>query len=457
MNKDVSATNDSWKRAIAATHERFSLAADRGSDQEIDTTLRAGVTMQGTNLWVLIFAIVIASVGLNVNSTAVIIGAMLISPLMGSIMGVGYGAGIYDFALVRRSLKNLGIATLISMITSTLYFLISPLTTAQSELLARTTPSIWDVLIAFFGGMAGIIGVTRKNKSNVIPGVAIATALMPPLCTSGYGLATGEWRYFFGAFYLFTINCVFIAAATALAIGGFKVRRKQFVDAQAETRVRYSMATAVVVTLLPSLYLAYNLVNEEFFRTRAAQFVREQLVFAGTHVDNLTINAKSRDIQVSLIGEVVDKKALNDISARLAAAGLRDASLQIFQTGDQRVDVAKLRTSLLGELYRDSQLSLEKKQGELQDLQQQVEGMQLKEKRFEGVPAEVYALYPQIKEVLLSTARSWSVDKGQSDVNTIIMTLAIDGRFSDSDKAKVESWLKARTQSDSVRLLVQGR
>ena len=149
--------------------------------------------MRGATPWILIFAIFVASVGLNVNSTAVIIGAMLISPLMGPIMGAGLGVAVYDFELVKRSLTNLGVATLISILVSALYFSLTPLQQTQSELLARTSPTIWDVLIALFGGLAGIVGITRKEKSNVIPGVAIATALMPPVCTAGFGIATGQW------------------------------------------------------------------------------------------------------------------------------------------------------------------------------------------------------------------------------------------------------------------------
>ncbi|PJC19082.1 MAG: hypothetical protein CO066_00930, partial [Comamonadaceae bacterium CG_4_9_14_0_8_um_filter_60_18] len=197
---------------------RFDLRHDQADTAEIDATFRGGVEFRGTNLWVLMFAIVIASIGLNVNSTAVIIGAMLISPLMGPIMALGYGAGINDSALMRSSLFNLGLAALISLIASTLYFLVTPLTLAHSELLARTTPSIWDVLIALFGGLAGVIGATRRIKSNLVPGVAIATALMPPLCTAGYGLATGNLSYFLGAFYLFAINSVFIAIATLMMV-----------------------------------------------------------------------------------------------------------------------------------------------------------------------------------------------------------------------------------------------
>ena len=189
-------------RLSHALADRFSLFADKAEDVEIERRIRDGVELSGATPWVLIFAIFVASVGLNVNSTAVIIGAMLISPLMGPIMGAGLGVAIYDFELVKRAISNLGIATAISLIVSTLYFSISPLQDAQSELLARTTPTVWDVLIAIFGGLAGIVGATRQEKSNVIPGVAIATALMPPICTAGFGIVSGQWNFVGGALYL---------------------------------------------------------------------------------------------------------------------------------------------------------------------------------------------------------------------------------------------------------------
>ena len=205
---------DRWKRVKAY----FNLLNDREDEQQVIEQVSAGVVFRGTNLWILMFAILIASLGLNVNSTAVIIGAMLVSPLMGPIIGMGLAVGIGDYDLLRRALKNYGVATLISIVTATVYFVISPLGEARSELLARTSPTLFDVLIAFCGGAAGVLALTTKSKGQVIPGVAIATALMPPLCTAGYGLATAQWSYFFGAFYLFFINTVFIATATFLGV-----------------------------------------------------------------------------------------------------------------------------------------------------------------------------------------------------------------------------------------------
>ena len=203
-----------WKKIKEYTQ----LREDTDYEATVDYISKS-VVFRGMNVWILVFAIIVASVGLNVNSTAVIIGAMLISPLMGPISGIGLAIGILDDDLLRKSLKNLGIMVLISLVASTFYFLISPLGDAQSELLARTRPTIFDVFIAFFGGLAGIVAISRKSQSiTVISGVAIATALMPPLCTAGFGLATLQLKYFFGAFYLFFLNSFFIALATFLTV-----------------------------------------------------------------------------------------------------------------------------------------------------------------------------------------------------------------------------------------------
>lgn len=198
--------------------------------------IKRDIDFKGFNVWILILAIFIASIGLNVNSTAVIIGAMLISPLMGPIMGVGLSIGINDLFTLKRSLRSFGIAVIVSLVTSTLYFSITPLSDAQSELLARTQPNLLDVFIAFFGGLAGILAGSRKEKNNVVPGVAIATALMPPLCTAGYGIGTGQWNYFLGAFYLFLINSIFIAIATSLVVRYLKFPLTELPDKRTERK-----------------------------------------------------------------------------------------------------------------------------------------------------------------------------------------------------------------------------
>lgn len=247
--------------------DRFDLHANDALKLQTIEQIRKGVEFKGTNLWVLIFAIFIASLGLNTNSTAVIIGAMLISPLMGPIMGIGLGVGIQDFNLIKRSFKNLAIATIISIITSSIYFYISPLSEASSELLARTYPTTYDVLIALFGGMAGIVAVASRDRGNVVPGVAIATALMPPLCTAGYALATWQLNYFLGAFYLYFINSVFISFATYIGCRIFKLStvHNQSDGVKSEKVKRYVMLV-VIVTLIPSIYMAYNIIRTSILK-----------------------------------------------------------------------------------------------------------------------------------------------------------------------------------------------
>jgi uncharacterized hydrophobic protein (TIGR00271 family) len=229
-----------WISLKAFLHKLASI--EEGTDEKGSIEgIRRDVEFKGVNVWILVASIFIASIGLNTNATAVIIGAMLISPLMGPIIGTGLAVGIMDFALLKKSLRNFATTVAISILTSTLYFAISPLSEVQSELLARTTPTIFDVGIAFFGGLAGIVAGSRREKSNVVPGVAIATALMPPLCTAGFGLATGNLSFFFGAMYLFFINSVFISFATIIIVRYLKFQRVGFVDARTETRARYGI------------------------------------------------------------------------------------------------------------------------------------------------------------------------------------------------------------------------
>ena len=232
--------------------------------------IKQSISFRGSNLWILACAIVIASVGLNVNSTAVVIGAMLISPLMGPIVGAGFALAVFDFELLKRCGKNLLIATIVSLVVSAIYFFISPFKDAQPELLARTSPTIYDVLIAFFGGLVGVIALTRVEKGNPIPGVAIATALMPPLCTAGYGLAMGNFSYFFGAFYLYSINCFFICIATYFIVRYLKYTPVQFKNIRFEKQIRYGISFLLVLMIVPSFYLAYNLLKEKEFHVNVS-------------------------------------------------------------------------------------------------------------------------------------------------------------------------------------------
>ncbi len=441
-----------WRTQLS---ELFSLQADKADDLTIDESLRAGVVMRGTNLWLLIFAIFVASIGLNVNSTAVIIGAMLISPLMGPIMGVGYGIGIYDFALVRNALANLAVAVFISLCTSVLYFLLSPLTQAQSELLARTTPTIWDVLIALVGGLAGIVAVTRKEKSNVLPGVAIATALMPPLCTAGFGLANGNWAFFGGAFYLFTINCVFIALASALVVHGFHVKEKVFIDAKVAARVKTSVMLVTILTVVPSIFLAYRLVQDEVFKVRANQFVERNIASKRSYVTQVSIDPGSRLIEVTVIGDYLDTQRLAAIEGQLTSAGLPETKLEVRQQDDrQKVDVVSLKTSLLSDLYTKSQQVIEKKDQEILQLQKQVNAQQMTEEQMKSLPAELNALFPQITQIWLSHGIGWQQSTGAQPENVLLINLATTQGITPAERAKLDAWLAARLKGLRLKLVI---
>ncbi len=277
----------------------FRLETELDEFQNVDSEIKKGIVFKGTNLWILVFAIIIASVGLNMNSTAVIIGAMLISPLMGPINGMGYSLATYDFELFRNALKNFLFAVAASLSASTIYFTLSPISTAHSELLARTSPTIYDVIIAFVGGMAGIIAIASKNKGNTIPGVAIATALMPPLCTAGYGLATAQFDFFFGAFYLFTINTVFIALSSIAVSKILNFPILQSMDSYHKLTIRRIIGFTLAIVFIPSIYFGYLLVQKERLTNNADKFIQHV-----GHIDNAYLLKSQLDIEKKKISLV---------------------------------------------------------------------------------------------------------------------------------------------------------
>ena len=287
-------------RPLRRLLQLINLESDLDDFDNIHETIEKELVFKGTNLWILVFAILVASVGLNMNSTAVIIGAMLISPLMGPINGIGYSIATYDMPLFKQALKNFSFAVLAGLFASTTYFAISPISTAHSELLARTSPTIYDVLIAFFGGMAGIVAIPSKKKGNVIPGVAIATALMPPLCTAGYGLATGQFTYFFGALYLFTINTVFIALSALLISQVLKLPIRGIIDESQKRRINQMISFVLALVLIPSIYFGYNLVQKENFIESATRYVDNVAVVEGNYLLKNEIDPKTRIIQACL-------------------------------------------------------------------------------------------------------------------------------------------------------------
>lgn len=436
---------------LKRVRHRFSLLADKAEDSEIERRIRDGVELSGATPWILIFAILIASVGLNVNSTAVIIGAMLISPLMGPIMGAGLGVAVYDFALVKRALTNLAIATFISLVVSALYFYISPLHDARSELLSRISPTIWDVLIALFGGLAGLIGITRKEKSNVIPGVAIATALMPPVCTAGFGIAARQWEFVAGALYLYTINCVFIGLATVIGIGILRLKRHGFADQQVERRVKISLFILAIGTAIPSAYLAVKLVNEELFKSNANKFITEQFSLKDTQVANSKIDPKTRTIELALIGLPLSASTLQNIEGRLAVAQLEGTKIIVHQTGDNKVDVTALKAGLLSDLYLNGQDALRKKDEQLKKLEQEIATKNAILINSDDIFAELRAQYPTVSSIFVGQGVDLNSDHSAKK-ELIQLSIRSTKALSASDKIRIENWFKVRVKTEAVLL-----
>lgn len=438
-------------------HDRFNLEEDKAAEEEIIENVKKGIEFRGMNLWVLIFAIFIASIGLNVNSTAVIIGAMLISPLMGPIMGIGLGIGINDFELIKKSFKNLGVSVLISVLTSTFYFLITPLSDAQSELLARTTPTIWDVFIALFGGLAGIVAATRKSISNVIPGVAIATALMPPLCTAGFGLATGNLSYFFGAFYLFFINSVFISLATYVIVRFMKFQKKEFLDPLRERKVKRSIVAVVLITIIPSVIMAYNIVNRTFIEKNIQQFIQNELNFPNVQIISRNVNFDSSrvKIEVFMLGSPVESSMIDLAKKKLAKYKLENADLVIKQgvSAGSKVDISALRAGVIEELYRKNEEIIKNKDKQIQLLESQLALYSRNQFNVEEISKEAKALFNNITE--LSVHRSFVMDFKSNKIDTVTFGyVKFSSGISTSERTKLNNWLKERTNSDKFRLIV---
>jgi len=434
-------------------YEIFDLESDRASFTEIVEGISKNVYFRGTNLWILIFAILVASVGLNMNSTAVVIGAMLISPLMGPIIGIGLGVGIYDFDLIKKSAWNLLVAVFISVLTSTVYFWLTPLKEAQSELLGRTLPTIWDVLIAFFGGLAGIVAYTRKEKSNVIPGVAIATALMPPLCTAGFGLATGNLYYFIGAFYLFFINSVFIATATIIIVRYLKIPHKEWVDAAQQAKMRNYVIMLTILTLIPSVYLAYDIVGRSIYNRNATKFIEEQFESDKTIIVEKRINPKEKKIELFIIGEKIDSTQLKVIRSKLAKYTLFDTQLSIRQDdpGSENSSIEMMRTGIIEEMYSRNEVTLIQKEAEIKRLSDELNNYRTMEQLSDNVSKELTIQYPEVVECSMNKSIIFSKE-GKSDT-TVLVLLSTKKRISKSSMERMDKWLKFRLQETKVKIL----
>lgn len=434
----------------------FDLRQEKEDEEETIESLKKGVEFRGTNLWVLIFAIFLASLGLNTNSTAVIIGAMLISPLMGPIMGFGLGLGITDFDLVKRSLRNYLTATLFSVVTATIYFLISPISEAQSELLARTSPTIYDVLIAFFGGLAGIVAGSTKSKGNVIPGVAIATALMPPLCTAGFGLATGNLSYFLGAFYLYFINTVFISLSTYIVVRVLKYPNKEFLDKKRAMVVRRYMMVIVTCTIIPSLYLTYRVLRNTVFDEQVRSFVNKELDFPNTQVLSRTVavdTAGRKALNVVLLGDEVPDMMIEAARARMTDYGLGGIGLNIQQGFGSDVDINELKSVLMKDLYKNNEELVRAQAAQIDSLKHTVDRYRRASHLALSLTPELRVLYPQVERLACTPTIIANTVQDKPDT-VLLVYVKVKNALTPDEQRKLSQWMGARTEEKNIKLII---
>jgi uncharacterized hydrophobic protein (TIGR00271 family) len=411
---------------------------------KIHEVIQKDIIFKGTNLWILVFAIIVASVGLNMNSTAVIIGAMLISPLMGPINGMGYSIATYNFELFRKAVKNFTFAVGASLVASTLYFVISPVSAAHSELLARTSPNIYDVLIALFGGLAGIVAISSKQKGNVIPGVAIATALMPPLCTAGYGLATAQFTYFFGAFYLFTINTVFIGIASIVVSQMLKFPIRTIVEEKQKKRVNQWITAIILITIIPSIYFGYKLVQKERFNENITRYTRNINIFEGSYLLKYEADAGKRLLDLTFGGNELSLDNREAIRQKAIEFDLYDAEIRISQ-GFSFGETAEgdVVSGLRGEVDRLSKL-LENDRKQLDSLEQRnLLGKQLL--------LEVRILYPQIASCAYSETYVFNDSLNTPEKVAMVIFTTNNQPVSAESREKITQWLAMRLNSKKIK------
>ncbi|MBN2664343.1 MAG: DUF389 domain-containing protein [Bacteroidales bacterium] len=484
INKRNQEQKNYFNDALTSIKEFFSSVLTIEGTDVLGTidSVKKDMVFRGHTAWILMFSILIASVGLNANSTPVIIGAMLVSPLMGPIVALGLAVGTQDFELLKRALKNFMIAVVISLITSTVYFILSPLKEATSELLARTNPTILDVIIAFFGGFAGIVAGSRRIRGNVIPGVAIATALMPPLCTAGYGLATWQLNFFFGALYLFFINSVFISLSTIITVRYMKFPRKTIINEVSARKIKRIMTFFVILVILPSLIIFLRVIKESRFTTNAGLFVQEVVKSPNSQLINSSYEYSDTLAFINLyfIGNPVSDSSVyswmmhlpdynlvakNNIINRFF---LPDSTIvKVYQTGqDGQITEQDLmamnenlqkeiRIGVLEDIYKKNEDIIRQKDNKIEQLQ-----IQLNKMNSEYIP--INQLYKELK-IQYPRIVSFSYGKNIKIVNDTltdtIPTFVLTWQYGTSRAYKnqkipvLNEWLKVRFNLDTLSIV----
>ena len=442
-------------RKLLAYLKKLIHLSDEIDYENASASIRKNIAFKGTNVFILACAIIIASVGLNVNSIPVIIGAMLVSPVMGPILGFGLGLGTEDARLLKDSLKNFGVMVGISIIASSLFFLLSPLSLANpSELLARTNPTVYDVLIALFGGLAGIIEISRKDKGTVISGVAIATALMPPLCTVGYGISIWNWNYVLGALYLFTINSIFIALATFLAVKYFRFPAVE----SNEQRIRLPKSAfyiILLVVIVPSIISAISVIKENNFKIHAEKVVADNKNLGKCFIydHKATYSRKDSKLELFLAGETLTEEAKEKLYQSAEEYGITRSQI-VFHEDATSMRQELSETEIIKSIYEHSDQQIKALNDSITKLASTLSDYQSKEIPVEIISKELFAQYPDITEVSLSRGSSLhAADSTTTEQIVAFISTAkpMNGELHD----RIERWLKVRLNNENIVVINQ--
>ena len=430
--------------------------------QSAQAAIISNVAFRGPNVWILAVAIIIASVGLNVNSIPVIIGAMLISPLMGPIMGIGLALGINDTALLKKSFTNLLLMTGISIMASTMFFVLSPLSLEEpTELLARTNPTIYDVFIALFGGFAVIFEICRKEKGTVIAGAAIATALMPPLCTAGYGIATGSFAYFIGACYLYFINSVFIALATFLTVRALHFPFVHFSDPEKQRKVHHIITVFTIILILPSIWSAFVVIKENNFNQLAKEFVRQNKNLGSSYIyDYHTVHSarKPSVISISIAGESLSEQDIDQLKRKVESLGLTQEQLEINQSSTYISHQSSDKEVIKG-IFEQNEQEIQKRERLIAQMEEQLKEYNSKKFPSRQIAKEILAQYPHMTSLTLARGdyiESAALNNGTASepAEKVLAIVRATESVSEEEISKLEHWLAIRLEVSEVEIII---
>lgn len=450
---------NTWQSIKKFLTELFDIRSESDRDATIEA-VKKDISFKGHTAWILIFSIFVASIGLNVSSTAVVIGAMLISPLMGPIVGIGLSVAINDVDTLKRSLINLGVMVFLSVLTAFLYFKLSPLTEETPELIARTYPTILDVLIAIFGGLGLIVAKTKSGTiASVIFGVAIATALMPPLCTVGYGLAIGNASYAGGALYLFSINAVFIALATFIVSKILQFPLVRYANSKRRKRTAQIASLIAIAVMVPSVWLFIKLLDQQVFENKTKEFVKNVINYEGAEVVKFTQDYKSKNIDVYLIGRPVPQNKINDWLTQLEETeNLEGSRLRIYQGADQSGEMAaklsgEIKAGILEDLYVKNEQIIQDKDEKIRFLENEVALLKIQNVPFEELSEEIKINYENIET--FSYSNKITTDFKKTDTLPVVNIRWKNNVSSSARKAdlkKIEAWLKFKMKLDTIQV-----